>query len=101
VRVDIQMSVLPEPPGRSDENRSVRPSRDKSGCESAKGVFKGGPPRFSGADQESCTLRRVDTQMSAAPNPPARVEKNMISRPSVLTVAAASLAVGSFSSAIG
>jgi hypothetical protein len=45
-------------------------------------------PRFSGGDQASWTLARVDTQMSANPRLPGRFDQNRISRPSPRTVVA-------------
>src|SRR5207244_11351863 len=63
VRVDIQMS-LPRLPARSDANMSVRPSNDRLGWSSAADVLTG-DPKFSGTDQGSCALRRIDIQSAA------------------------------------
>src|SRR5437016_13433889 len=66
VRVDIQMSKPPRPPRATPAmNRSVRPSCDRSGWNSANEVFTGAP-RFTGADHGSLTVRRVATQLANA-----------------------------------
>jgi len=57
VRVDIQMSVPPNPPCRLEAKTSVRPSPERLGCCSAAVEFRAST--FAGVDQESCTLRRV------------------------------------------
>src|SRR5207247_10801766 len=89
VRVDIQRTNPPRPPRPTPAmNSSVRPSCDRSGWNSANPVFTGGP-RFTGADQGSWTLRRVETQISNALAPPGvrgRPELNRISFPSARTV---------------
>src|SRR2546425_629624 len=104
VRVAIQMSKLSPPveagtpPGRFDVNTSVRPSNERLGC-CSKAAELSGAPGFSGVDHGSFALRRVDTQRSARPSPPAGAPRwNQISFPSVRTVGAASLAVGWVSS---
>lgn len=98
VRVDIQMSVPPNPPCRLEAKTSVRPLPERLGCCSAAVEFRAST--FAGVDQESCTLRRVDVQRSAPPRPPERVEKKRISRPSARSVAPWSVAIGSLSSGI-
>src|SRR6266576_4185166 len=55
VRVDIQRSCWPRPPGRIDVKMSVRPSRDRLGCESMSGVLIGAS-RCSGDDHGSLVL---------------------------------------------
>src|SRR5712691_2097669 len=85
VRVDIQISVPPNPPDRLDAKTSVRPSPDRLGCCPDAGEFSGSP-RFTGVDHGSWTLRRVDVQRSAPPTPPGRVEKKKISLPSERSV---------------
>src|SRR5439155_155857 len=107
VRVDIQMSSPPSVPVRLETKSSVRPSNDRSGSrvpgpgETPPVFTLIGSPRFSGGDQGSCTLRRVDTQISIEPSRPARLELNRISRPSTRGLGDPSLAVGSFSSPTG
>src|SRR5438128_2298554 len=104
VRVDIQMSRLGRPfgadtlPGRLDVKTNIRPSKDRLGC-CSKPAELSGAPGFSGVGHGSFALRRVDTQRSARPSPPAGAPRwNQISFPSVRTVGAASLAVGWLSS---
>src|SRR5207248_7041690 len=104
VRVDIQMSRLGRPlgantlPGRLEVQTNVWPSKDRLGCWS-KAAELSGAPGFSGVDHGSFASRRVDTQRSARPSPPAGGPRwNQISFPSVRTVGAASLAAGSLSS---
>src|SRR5207249_5941869 len=88
VRVDIQMSNPPSPPRPTPAmNSSVRPSCDRSGWNSANPVLTGSP-RFTGADQASWVVRRVETQISNALAPPGvrgRPELNRISFPSART----------------
>src|SRR5438552_3378839 len=77
---------------------NVRPSKDRLGCWS-KAAELSGAPGFSGVDHGSFALRRVDTQRSERPRPPAGAPRwNQISFPSVRTVGAASLAAGWLSS---
>src|SRR2546426_10960880 len=80
VRVDIQISVPPNPPDRLDAKTSVRPSPDRLGCCSAAGEFSAAA--FTGVDQGSWTLRRGDVPRSAPPTPPGRVGKKKNSLPS-------------------
>src|SRR6266566_5155929 len=103
-RVDIQMSRLGRPlgantlPGRLEVQTNVWPSKDRLGCWS-KAAELSGAPGFSGVDHGSFALRRVDTQRSERPSPPAGAPRwNQISFPSVRTVGAASLAAGWLSS---
>ncbi len=91
------MSVPPMVPVRSDANSSIRPSLDRLGCWSLAVEFTAA--KFSGGDQGSCTLRRVEHHRSRRPAGLMRVDPKKISRPSVRTLAAASLAVTSDSSA--
>src|SRR5438093_6329899 len=104
VRVDIQMSRLGRPlgantlPGRLEVQTNVWPSKDRLGCWS-KAAELSGARGFSGVDHGSFALRRVDTQRSERPRPPAGAPRwNQISFPSVRTVGAASLAAGWLSS---
>src|SRR6185295_3831629 len=71
----------PKPPGRSDVTKRLRPSDDRYEGPSFEGLFTTGP-RFTGVDQLSDTVWRVDAQRSAPPSVPGRFEKKMISRPS-------------------
>src|SRR2546427_2489755 len=105
VRVDIQMSRLGRPlgantlPGRLEVQTNVWPSKDRLGCWS-KAAELSGAPGFSGVDHGSFAVRRVATQRSERPRPPAGAPRwNQISFPSVRTVGAASLAAGWLSSA--
>src|SRR2546422_7108816 len=76
-------------PGRLEVQTNVRPSKDRLGCWS-KAAELSGAPGFSGVDHGSFALRRVDTQRSARPSPPAGAPRwNQISFPSVRTVGAA------------
>lgn len=59
----------------------IRPSDDKYDGASFAAPFTAGP-RFTGTDQLSNTVARVDAHRSAPPNVPERFEKKMISRPS-------------------
>src|SRR2546426_2224591 len=83
-RVDIQRSLPPLPPGRLEVKISVPPSRDRTGCESTKGVLSGAP-RCSAADHASWMPWRVNRQMSKSPNVPVRLEDSSSSCPSVRT----------------
>src|SRR2546428_2484907 len=96
------MSLAPRPPARVEAKISVRPSWESVGWVSPAVVFSGAP-RFTGGDQGSCTLRRVDVHRSFPPEPPARLEYRNTSRPSTRTDGWASVIAGSgsFSSATG
>src|SRR6266550_6054645 len=94
------MSLPPEPPGRLEAKISVRPSNERLGVTSSDDEFSGAG-RFTGGDQESCTVCRVDSQRSAPPSPPGRVDQNISSFPSTRTVTAASFAFGTLSSLTG
>src|SRR2546425_4922279 len=78
------MSLAPRPPARVEAKISVRPSWESVGWVSPAVVFSGAP-RFTGGDQGSCTLRRVDVHRSFPPEPPARLEYRNTSRPSTRT----------------
>src|SRR5207245_487160 len=83
----------PRPPARVEAKISVRPSWESVGWVSPAVVFSGAP-RFTGGDQGSCTLRRVDVHRSFPPDPPARLEYRNTSRPSTRTDAWASAIAG-------
>src|SRR5213593_4651839 len=100
VRVDIQRSLPPDPPGRLEPKMSVRPSNERLGVTSSDAELSGAP-RFTGGDQGSWTVCRVDTHRSAPPSPPARVDQNISSLPSTRIVTAASFAFGTLSSLTG
>src|SRR3989442_15484758 len=62
------------------------PSHDRAGAPSSNSLFTG-RPRFTGVDQGSVVVSRVDTQISLAPiplgaSPPGRLEAMNISSPS-------------------
>src|SRR5688572_31785796 len=69
-----QISRRPDPPGRSEEKNSVRPSRDNFGTPSVNGLLMTGP-RFCGSFQllEGVVLRAY--QMSPLPWPPGRTRR--------------------------
>src|SRR5205814_8914963 len=98
VRVDIQRSFPPNPPGRLEAKMSVRASNERVGVRSLNTVLNGGPA-LVGVFHGSWMLCRVDVQMSLPPTEPALVDPKNITRPSFRMVTAASLTAGSFSSA--
>src|SRR5215211_290370 len=67
------MSRRPKLPARSLLKYIVCPSREKEGVSSLAAVLIVGP-RFTGSPQASSRLARCETQMSAPPNPPGRLE---------------------------
>src|SRR6266571_2354181 len=67
------MSFEPRPPGRSLEKKSRCPSIERAGDASRPGPFTLGP-RLCGSPQGPSSDVRRETQISAPPNPPARVE---------------------------
>src|SRR2546427_1429773 len=84
-------------PGRLEAQTSVRPSCDRLDCCSIPVEFIG-VPRFTGGDQGSWTLRRVDVYRSLMPSEPGRDDWKKISLPSARSVAPASLKLGLLSS---
>src|SRR5438128_10797075 len=73
------MSFEPCPPGRSLEKNSRCPSRETAGAASKPGPFTLGP-RLTGSPHAASSDARRETQMSAPPSPPERVEtKNRLS----------------------
>ena len=77
-RVVIHISQLPNPPGRSEKKRSIRPSGDIHVTPPPEGLLTVGP-RFTGVPQGSEGIARVLTQM---PLPPGRSDEKKSSRPS-------------------
>src|SRR5207253_5672979 len=67
------MSFEPCPPGRSLEKNSRCPSRETAGAASKPGPFTLGP-RLTGSPHGALSDARRETQMSAPPSPPERVE---------------------------
>src|SRR6266550_3095668 len=67
------MSFEPCPPGRSLEKNSRCPSRETAGAASKPGPFTLGP-RLTGSPHGASSDARRETQMSAPPSPPERVE---------------------------
>src|SRR2546425_1076569 len=96
LRWDTQMSFPPSPPGRAETKYSACWSGDKLGVSSPNTEFTA--PTFSGVDQASFGLRRVDIQISLRPIEPARLDAKKISRSSKRTVGLTSFATGSLSS---
>src|SRR5438067_748864 len=93
VRVDIQRSFPPNPPGRLEAKMSVRASNERVGVRSLNTVLNGGPA-LVGVFHWSWMLCRVDVQMSLPPTEPALGDPKNISRPSFRMVTAASLTGG-------
>src|SRR6266446_29635 len=90
-RVVMYRSSAPLPPGRSAENRSVRPSADRLGCASLASVLTG-DPRLMGVDHGAPNAGRVATQMSCEPPAlPGRSDDRNSSRPSKRIVGRRSL----------
>src|SRR5712692_5636514 len=96
-RVVTYRSLFPKPPGRSEKKYSVVPSKESAGAPSKAGPLMAGPPscwftrfRFTGGDQTSLVVARVDTQRSSLPAErpttsfPGRPEQTKISSPSRL-----------------
>ncbi len=77
-RVVTHMSQLPDPPGRFEWKKSIRPSAEMFGVASADGLLTVGP-RFTGVLHGSLVVARVVTHMSSFPD---RLDIKKSSRPS-------------------